>query len=188
MENNNQKIKGNNNIQVGGDFNGNIIKTEKVYNRPKVIHNPDEHITAEQQFEIKSHIDELVRMVSSVDTNTDSRPKLYKREWGFFKKQFKVSAYQVLPKKDYEDAIKYLKKRIAYLGKPKQRRGDNDAWRKNQYKAINARATQLGMSRDERLAFATEVLELKTPLNSLKELSDTRLNKLYKKIMAKRKK
>ena len=42
------------------------------------------------------------------------------------------------------------------------------------------------MSKEELYLFATEKLALKKPLTSLKELSDTRLEKLYKYIIVKK--
>ncbi len=186
MEDNKQNIKGNNNVQVGGNFYGNVIQTNKVINRTEVIHNSEEHITPQQQYEIKALIDKLVDMLSSA--NKDNVPRLYSREWATFKKQFKVPSYKVLPKEDYEKAIKWLKKRTAYLGAPKQRKNNPVDWRKGRYTAINTRASKLGMSREQRLMYATEVLGLKSNLQSLKDLSDTRLNKLYNKIMSKKQK
>ena len=48
----------------------------------------------------------------------------------------------------------------------------------------NTRARQLGMDRDKMLMFAQDKLELKEPLESIKDLSSTRLEKLYKFIFA----
>jgi len=50
-----QEIKGNNNIQVAGDF----IKTEKVVRKIEVIHNPDEHISDAQAKEIQDRIKKI---------------------------------------------------------------------------------------------------------------------------------
>lgn len=189
MENNHQKIKGNNNIQIGGDINGNIIKTNKIVHKTEVIHKDEEHISTQQQYEISVLMKELATALSSDGKNTYGQ--VVASNWAKFYKAFSIPSYKVLPKADFQNAVKWFKKEIAIYAMPKLRRGSENnksVFRNKRYKAINARATQLGMTREERLAFATCALELKSPLNSLTELSDTRLNKLYKKIMSKTKK
>lgn len=180
MGNSNQKIKGNNNIQVGGDF----VKTDKVVKKTEVIHNSNEHITSEQQYEIKTLIDKLVQMLSS--SNKENTSHFYSREWTTFKKQFKIPSYKVLKKEDYKKAIQWLSKRIAYLGRPKLRKTDNSQYRKELYKGIYARGKQLGMEKQDIIDFAIKSLNIKNSITSLKELSDTRLKKLNQKIFNKK--
>ena len=154
----NQKINGNNNIQVAGD----LVKTEKILKTTKVIYNPDEYITNAQALEVRNRVQKIAQSLSSTDKYSYSSA--------------------LLPRDKYDEAIKWLDKQIA-MARPKLKNVDVEQFRKDMYKSINARANQLGINIHE---FATETLELKKPLTSLKELSDTRLKKLYAKLFNKR--
>lgn len=172
-----QKATGNNNIQVA---QGNVIQTKQVKVVTEVVHDKNEHITDAQAFEVKEKITEIVNMVA---TNGGNKPTLFKKEYSAFYRQFKITSYKLLPLNDFDSAIQWLNKRIAYYGKKNLRHGDNAQWRKKQYTAIYSRLKQLQMNRADLLTFAEQKLELKKPLGSIKDLSDTRLNKLYNFIM-----
>lgn len=122
-------------------------------------------------------------MLASTGKNKGS---LFKQEYNTFYKEFKISSYKLLPKDKYEEALIWLRKRNAYKGKKVLRQGNKEEWRKEQYTAIYFKANNLGMSKEDLYLFATEKLALKKPLTSLKELSDTRLEKLYKYIIVKK--
>lgn len=175
----NQKIDGNNNIQVAGDY----IKTEKIKRLTEVIHDANEHISDAQALEIRNKITEIVNMVASEKT---PKTKLFPQEYSAFYKAFGITKYTLVPKDKFDEAIKWLQKRIAYYGKPKLRQNNNEEWRKLQYKSINAKAGNLGWTKDQLLEFSQIALDLKTSITSLKELSDTRLKKLYTKIFSKK--
>lgn len=179
-----QIITGSNNLQVGIN-NGSIINTKKVKQVTEVLHAPDTHITDAQALQIRDKITEIVDMVAS---NGTSKSVVFPKEYRAFYKQFSITKYTLLPLDKFDDAMIWLQKRIVYLGKKNLRHGDTDEWRKKQYTAINTRARQLGMDRENMLAFAKDKLELKQPLESIKDLSDTRLQKLYNFIMTKRSK
>lgn len=174
-----QKIKGNNNIQVAGDY----IKTEKI-NPPKinVIHNPEQHINSEQALKIRDKIDEIVSMLAS---DGSSKATHYKKEYRALYNAFGIHKYDVLPKDRFDEAMKWFQKRIAFHGRKTLRKTDTSEWRKQLYTAINARARELGMNKEDIYVFAEKSLDLKKPLLSLKDLSDTRLKKLYTKIFSK---
>jgi len=180
MSETNQNIKGNHNIQVA---QGNVIQTKKVKVVTEVVYDVNSHITDAQAFEIKEKITEIVNMVA---TNGASKQKLFPKEYTAFYKQFKITSYKLVPLNEYDNAIKWLNKRIAYYGKKNLRHGDKEQWRKKQYTAIYARTRQLKMDRTDLINFTEEKLTLKNPLSSLKDLSDTRLQKLYGFIMRKK--
>lgn len=164
-------IKGNNNVQVvGGDY----ITTQKVVKKTEVIYDPDLYITDAQASEIQIKIRKIGESLSN--TTKES----FRASYAAFYKRFKITSYKLLPKEDFEEAIKWLDKQIA-MNRPKLRKTDNDQYRKDTYRSLNARAKQLGIDIHE---FANRELELKNPITSLKELSDTRLNKLYKKLFS----
>lgn len=177
-----QSITGNNNVQVGVN-NGQIIHTKKVKVTTEVLHAPGQHITDTQALQIREKITEIAGMVA---TNKGSIGSMIKKEYNAFYNQFGCTSYKLLPSDKFDEAITWLAKRTAYHGKKNLRHGDTPEWRKKQYTAINTRARQLGMDRDKMILFAQDKLELKEPLESIKDLSDTRLQKLYNFIMQKK--
>lgn len=175
----NQSITGDNNVQIGIN---NVIHTKKVKQVTEVVHDAINHVTDAQALQIREKITEIVDMVAS---NGASKAVVFPKEYGAFYKQFSITKYTLLPKDNFDDAMTWLQKRIVYLGKKTLRKGNPDEWRKKQYTAINTRARQLKMDREAMLTFAQQRLELKQPLESIKDLSDTRLQKLYSLIMNK---
>jgi len=161
----NQNITGSNNIQVAGDF----IKTEKVVKKIQVIHSPDEHITDAQAKEVKDRIQKIAESRSK-----ESRYS-FAQAYNALYEKYHITSYKLLPREKYEEAIKWLDKQIA-IYRPELKKVDTEQYRKDMYKSLNARANQLRIDIHE---FANRVLMPKKPITSLKELSDTRLQKLY---------
>lgn len=170
----NQDINGNNNIQIAGDF----IKTEKIVRKTLVIHDSDEHITDSQAKEIRDRVKKIAEERAG-ERKYSSPP--YGAVYLTLYNRYKITKYTLLPKDKYEDAIKWLDKQIA-IYRPKLKYVNPEQYRKDMYKSIHARANQLDINIHE---FATNVLALKKPLSSLKELSDTRLKTIYTKLFSK---
>lgn len=164
-----QTISGSHNIQVSGDY----ITTQKVVRQVEVLHDPNLHITDEQAH----HIKELV-----LDLAKDNPKISYQGAYSLLYKRFKITKYSLLPREKYEEATKFLQKQIA-IYRPALRKTNNEKYRNDMYKSIHARSRQLNIDIHE---YATTVLETKTPVKSLKELSDTRLKKLYTKLFSQR--
>lgn len=177
-----QSITGSNNLQVAIN-NGSIINTKKVKQVTEVLYAVGQHITDAQALQIRDKITEIVDMVAS---NGTSKAVVFPKEYKTFYKQFGITSYKLLPVEQYDNALVWLQKRIVYLEKKTLRQGDTDEWRKKQYTAINTRARQLGMDKGKMLEFTKEKLQLKQSLESIKDLSDTRLQKLYNFIMTKK--
>lgn len=181
-----QKVKGNHNLQVGVN-QGTIIKTDKVVKKNEVVTNPDVHITQEQAKQILDTVGEIVEINEKAGKfrTTADKGKYFAQTWTSFKNRFNVTSYHLLPKEKFDEALSWLKKQIAYEHRPKLRKSNTPEWQKNIYGAIYAKAqSDLQLSKDELYQFAFDKLKLKQPISSLKELSDTRLNKLYKIIFA----
>lgn len=162
-----QKIVGNNNVQVSGDY----ITTQKVTRKVEVHHDPSLHITDEQAH----HIQELV-----LDLAKDNPKLSYQAAYRLLYKKYSITSYKLLQKHNYEEATKWLHKQIA-IYRPALRKTNNEKYRNDMYKAIHARSHQLNIDIHE---YATTVLETKIPVKSLKDLSDTRLKKLYTKLFS----
>ena len=133
-----------------------------------------EHISEQQAFQIKELIDKLAE-IDSLAGRPDSHGAWYKRLY----KRYHITSYKLLRHTDFEDAISYLRQQIA-IAQPKLRRRDNEAWRDHKYRAIWAKARELGLSSEQVHQLATDQLNLKKPISSLKELGEQNLLKFYR--------
>ena len=172
----NQIAKGKNIQQVGQNF-GKIINTSKIQNVTEVKYNPAEHITDAQAKLIKDKVDEIVKINES--TEKTSTAKLYMQTWLSIKNKFNVTKYTLLPKEKFEECMTWLQGQIAYNHRPKLRKANNPEWKKQIYTAIYSKIRNKKMSKQDLYDYAYEKLNLKKPISSLKDLSDTRLKKLY---------
>lgn len=170
-----QQINGNNNTQVAGDY----ISTNKIVHKTEVLHDPDLHVTDEQA---KTLRDKVYKITEARFGEKRFNKPPYGVVYNSLYDRYKITSYKLLPREKFDDAIKWLDKQIA-IYRPKLRNIDVDQYRKDMYKAINARANQLGINVHE---FATQALELKDPVVSLKSLSNNRLKDLHKKLFSKR--
>ncbi|WP_291117438.1 helix-turn-helix domain-containing protein [Empedobacter sp. UBA7248] len=172
-----QKIKGNNNLQVVNN-QGTIIKTDKIINKNEIKPDPKIHISETEAKQIKEKIDEIVE-INFLAKNID-KGKLYPQIWKSFYKKFNLTSYKLLDKSEFNDAVNWLQAQIAYNHRPKLRKNNNELWKLKVYGAIYARAkNELNFNKEQLYDFAFDKLKLKSPITSLKDLSDTRLNKLY---------
>lgn len=176
------KITGNKNIQVGVN-NGSIIQTQKVINRTTATPNPEIHISDEQAFYIKEKVDELVDIVCKAK-NVEKK-EAYSEVYGSLKHHFKVTGYKFIPKDKFVDATRYLEQLKVLKYRSALKKTDNAEYRKQLYKAIHAKANELGWDNDTLYNFINTLLVPKKPILSLKELSDTRLKKIYTKLFSK---
>jgi hypothetical protein len=171
MEKINQRITGNNNIQVGGDY----ISTNRLIKKTEVIHDSDMYITDSQAKEIRDRIHKIAESRAG-ENKFKNAP--YGQVFNSLYNRYSITKYTLLPKEKFDDAIKWLNKQVA-IYRPKLKKIDNEQYRKDMYKAINAKANQIGVEVHD---FANEKLGLKKPITSLKELSDARLGKLHAKL------
>ena len=180
-----QSSKGNNNLQIGIN-QGTIIKTHKITKRNEVIPNPETHITQEQAKQILEAVNKIVELNEKAGKFKTPKDKgiCFSQTWTSFKNRFNVTSYHLLPKDQFDQAIDWLKKQIAYEHRPKLRKSNNSEWRKEMFKAIYAKAQSNSMEKEELYNFIQNRLSLKAPISSLKELSDVRLSKVYKLIFS----
>jgi len=175
-----QEIKGKGNFQVGIN-SGTIIKTDRITNKNEVLSNPDIHISEMQARNIHEKIDEIVSIhekAGKLKTKSD-KSKMFSKTYNTLGKTFGVTSYKLLGKEQYDEVMEWLQKQIV-LNRPKLRRTNKDAWRNTHYKSIYAKShNELGMTKDDLYNFINEKLELKKPISSLKELTDTQLTKVY---------
>ncbi len=161
-----QTIIGNYNIQVAGN-----LVTKKIVHTTEVKYDEAKYITDEQAKTIR---DFIMKIASEKTGDKQS----YRHTYNSFYNKFKITKYQLLPKDRFEEAIIWLKQQVA-MNRSSLKRVDPDKWRKEMYKSIHARANELNINIHD---YATEVLNTKTPVLSLTDLSDARLQKLYDKL------
>lgn len=164
----NQTANGDGNIMIGRD----VIHTEKVVQKTVTKPGP-QHISEEQAFEVKSSIDELAKI--DVDSGrADSHKEWYSRLY----RKFKVTSYKTIPREKFDNVISWLGQQKA-MNRSKLRRPANTEWRKQMYGAIYGRWRQLGREKSTIYSFANERLQLKCQIQSLTELGEQNLKRLY---------
>lgn len=160
-----QEIDGNNNIQVLGN-NNKITVYHRKPSIKKVITPPPGSISSEKSKVIKD----------LVSTLGERLPNKYQGAYNMLYNKFKITTYKELPDSEFENAVRWLSSMIAAYRK-KLKKTDPISYRKELYRAIHAKSRELSLT-DIHL-FAEEKLNLKKPIYSLTELSDSRLQKLH---------
>jgi hypothetical protein len=96
-------------------------------------------------------------------------------------RRFDVPSYLLIPRERYAEALAFLEQQRA-IHRSALRRRDPAAFRRDLFRAIFSRATELGWSKDRVHAFARERLNLKQPLGSLKQLGPHQLQTLVERM------
>jgi hypothetical protein len=178
----NQKAVGKNIQQIGQHF-GNVIHTNRFQQKTEVLYEPSLYITDQQAKQIKDKIDEIVDIHDKAGKfkTREGKSKFYAQTWQSLRNRFGVTKYTLLPKNEFEECMKWLQSQIAFKHTPILRRSNNPEWKNKRYGAIYAKArNDWRMDKEEVYEFAFQKLKLKQPISSLKDLNDTKLNKLYK--------
>lgn len=174
--------KGDNNNIIQGN-NNTINNTVNHYHKPPKVKNeitPDETcITGTQAAKIK----ELVKNIAEKEViGGMDNSKAFAKTYSSLYKHMGVSSYLLIKKEHYSDAIKYLNQQNA-LKRSKTRRRNNKYWREDIYKAIYARARELGISKEELYTIVGNRFD--TKITSLKELGEQKLDRLRKYLFSK---
>lgn len=172
-----QKIEGNNNVQVGRDYN--VITTKTVKVTHNVVYDPETMISTAQAYEI---LDKIQKVGLSLYGESGDTKTAYLRAHADFKKKFKIPSYKLLPKDKFDEANKWLNKKLA-IHRDGLKNSAPELYRNNLYKAIHTRTRQLGINIYE---FAEKALNLNRSISSLKELDDKELEQLYTKLFSKK--
>jgi len=168
-----QSVSGHNNVVAGRDVN--INKREVT--RLSVTPGP-EHITEEQAKRLKDLLDKAAKI--EIAAGSDPR-KTYAKWWSELTNRYQVTSYRLIPRALGDEAIKWLQQRAAML-RPKLRRSNPSAWRREHYTTIWARARELGMSKGE--VYSLVKHRLNVQVVSLKQLGEHNLRHLYNIMMS----
>lgn len=172
----NQTVSGKNNVVAGGD----ITYTQKLTKRNEV--KPDaggRHITDNEAYEIKEKVKKYSDLMKEAGLNANPA-----KLWSRLYKHFQVASYREIPFGCADEALKIITIETAKV-RPKVRRRNLEAWRKQYYNAIWAAVNQLGMQKEEVYDFAFANMELKNRIVSLKELTQKQLQELDRKLKSK---
>ncbi len=165
-------------IQQVAVGDGNYQAAGHIYVNKREVHRfvqtpgPD-HITEEQAFKIQQHIQKLAEI--DLTSGTPS----YGRWQNKLKRRFKVTSYKLIARDEYAAVMSWLQQQAAIM-RPKLRRTNNGRWRSEFYTGIYAKATELGMQKQEVYDLAMERLKLPTPISSLKDLGEQKLERFYR--------
>lgn len=161
-----------NEVKVAGR---DLIVTERHVRRVAIT--PDErHLMHEQRRRLLEVIHELAERIGS----RDGRPNLAAVH-AMLQRRFDVPSYLLIPRERYADALAFLEQQRA-IHRSALRRRDPAAFRRDLFRAIFSRATELGWSRERVHEFAREWLSLKQPLTSLKQLGPQQLRTLVERM------
>lgn len=163
---------------AGRDIN---INTRRVVRT--TVAAPPGSLSPAQAKRLKDAIDQLVTIEATGGVLEGNRARLYAKWHTILKDRFAVASYKEIPAARAGEALAWLKQ-VAAMNRPKLRRADPAAWRNEHYKAIWARARQLGLSKGD--VYAISLARLDKRVLSLKALSDSSLRDLYQIVMAMR--
>ena len=165
------------NVSIGGDAaNVNVVAGDFISTPRHVVQNavtPDEsHLDGEQVMQIRALIADVADRMA--DTNGAPNFAAVHRQ---LQRRFRVASYLLIPRAWFPEAVDFLKRQRA-LHRRSLRRRDPAAYDQDLFRAVSARARELGWDRDHLCHFATEHLRLRRPLASLRELGANQLRML----------
>lgn len=170
----NQTIKGNNNYQAGRDININKREVKRVILEPS-----PELLTPAQKQTIKEQITELVNIGVLAGEEKDD---LFPFWWSRLQKKFRVNSYLELHQDQYSSVLRWLSQQRV-LQRPRLRRRNNEAWRKEFYAGIWAKALkELGQPKQWVYDIVQE--RIGKTVSSLTELGERDLQKLHRILMS----
>ena len=150
---------------------GDIVVTSRIVRRNTIT--PDyRHLAREQRTRLLEVIHELAARVG----RADGLPNLGAVH-AMLQRRFDVASYLLIPRERYGEALTFLQQQRA-IHRGVLRRRDPAAFRRDIFRAIYARATELGWPREQVHEFARQSLELPQRLTSLKPLCDAQLQRL----------
>jgi hypothetical protein len=171
-----QMVSGKGHMIAGRD----LTVAQKITKRNEVI--PDaggRHITDQEAFKIRAEVKKYSDLMKEAGLNPNPSAV-----WGRLYKHFEIASYREVPAGCADEAIKLIQVEIA-KSRPKIRKRNPDAWRKQFYAPIWAAAKQLGMSKTDVYSFVNEQLNARKPITSLKDLTQKQLQDLDRRMKAK---
>jgi hypothetical protein len=163
-------------VRVQGDGNrvqvaGSIVNTERHVTRAAIT--PDErHVAPDEAAELRR----LIAAVADRLARDDGAPN-FAAVHRQLQRRFKVASYLLIPRRQFAEAVAFLKQRRG-LHRRRLRRRNPAAYEADLFRAIHAKCRELGWHRERLCAFAAEHLPLHHPVNSVRELGPNQLRAL----------
>ena len=129
------------------------------------------HITEAQAADIKQRLDELGERDEKA-----GKGGTYGKWMNMFKHRFELTTYKALPEMRLEEALSWIRQQKA-INRSSLRRTNNEEWRKDHLKAIWASAHQLDWGKEAVHQAAQNYFKLKTPIDSVSDLGEQKLEK-----------
>lgn len=161
-----------NQVNVAG---GDLFVTARLIRR-NVITPDDRHLAREQRTRLR----EVIHALAGRLGGPEGPPNLAAVHH-MLQRRFAVASYLLIPRERYAEALDYLREQRAIRRGVLHRR-DPAAFRHDLFRAIFARATEMGWSRERVYAFAHQRLGLAQPITSLKPLAAKQLQALATKL------
>ncbi len=157
-----------NQVNVAG---GDLTVTSRLVRRNVIT--PDErHLAREQRTRLRAAIHDLACRMARVDG-----PPNLGAVHTMLQRRFAVTSYLLIPRERYSEALEYLHRELVVRRSLLARR-DPARLRLELFRAIYARAGELGWSREELYRFAAERLGVPERVTSLKQFGADELRKL----------
>lgn len=158
----------NNHVQVAAR---DIIHTARHVQRCVIT--PDErHLDAAQKRQLGALVAELADRLAG----DDGQPR-FGAVHQMLQRKFNVTAFALLPRERFDDALAFLKQQRAIHRSSLQRRNPA-AYQQDFFRRIHARRAALGWDKSQLYAFATEKLAPSKPVTSLRQLGSLQLKSL----------
>ena len=157
-----------NQVNVAG---GDLTVTSRLIHR-NVITPDDRHLARLQRSRVRTLIHELAARLSRAN-RAPNLPAVHT----MLQRRFDVPSYLLIPRERYPEALAFLQHELA-IRRSILRRRDPSRFCKELFRAIYARAGELGWSREKLYHFAAEALVISPSVTSLKQLSADQLRGL----------
>lgn len=168
-----QQIRGNSNIQAGGDVH---IMTGRLLTRPRVTVVPGYGVASEAQ---KTRLMELCNRWVKTNNAVRHTRLSYAAARGALNRKARVTSYHLIPADQVAALEHWLLMQIARINAMSSAAAGSSSWRTERIKAIQARCTQKGIQ-GWRHAYMAE----RFGATSMTELSDADLQLLYRAVFA----
>lgn len=162
-----QSIRGDGNVQVGGNLHVNsTVKTQQV------IKPGPEHVSPKQAAKIRRLLQTLGQRDEKAGLGST---------YGLWMEKFKmalgITSYHLLPLEAFDQAVSWIGQQKA-ITRSRLRRTDNPLWRQEHYGSIYAVTKKLKWSKAQLSDFAISKKIATKPFSSLKDLKERQLSAL----------
>lgn len=177
--NNNNVVYDNNGIINSGTINN--VTTQKHITRTKAVIEPDDkHINETMARTLQN----LVKEIVEAEKQIKKLPKSFQAVWSSLNRHCGVATYRQIPKEKYIKAEAYLRKWLGRLASAKSApKKLGNQWRNKKYAYIHTNIKQFGLEQ-----WLRSYIQDKYDAESLTELNDEQLQKVYLAVSGKKRK